>query len=69
MFALRHYWADDGGSPDPSVSVAAQMWGNTWGQWPWDDEGATEIEDPIDRRDLQRDRAEESRDRQRSTLT
>lgn len=58
MFALRHHSADDDGSPDLSVSAAAQMWGNTWGQWPWDGGGANEIEEPIDGGGEQRDRAE-----------
>lgn len=38
VFAQRHYCTADGGSPDLSVSVAAQMWGNTWSQRLWDEE-------------------------------
>lgn len=44
MSALpRHYCADDDESPDLSVSAAAQMRGNTWGQRPWDGRGSAEI--------------------------
>lgn len=56
MFALKHYCADVSVSPDLSVSAAAQMWGNTWGQWPWDSRGAAEIEESIDCECQQRER-------------
>lgn len=48
MFALRHRCADDGGSPDLSVSGAAQMWGNTWGQRPRGSRRSPERDGSID---------------------